>query len=322
MGKDNQKKSFVLHDESVNTYGFRMLTSGADLEEFKKNPVMLYNHDNWDMPIGRWENIRVEGTQILADPVFDMKDPKAAEIARKVQDNFIRACSIGAWVRESSSDTSLRLEGQTEATVTRWTVREASICNIPANHNALALYDANGKRVADEDIATILELTDNTPRIENHNSNNQETENQMKEELAKMLNLSDKAEDTAIVNEVRSLRAQLDDYKKRDQDAQKAEAVSLTDAAIREGRLDASAREATLKLFNADHASAKAMLSALPKPASVNEEINKSKDKGNSKLDEWAKLSWDELDKAGHLPELKTQAPDIYEEKFKEEFGK
>ena len=40
------KLTFVLHDESVNTYGFRMLTSGANLEEFKKNPVMLLNHDD------------------------------------------------------------------------------------------------------------------------------------------------------------------------------------------------------------------------------------------------------------------------------------
>ena len=46
------KLTFVLHDESVNTYGFRMLTSGANLEEFKKNPVMLLNHDDYSLPIG------------------------------------------------------------------------------------------------------------------------------------------------------------------------------------------------------------------------------------------------------------------------------
>lgn len=30
--------TFCVHDESVNTYGFRMLTSGANLEEFKRIP--------------------------------------------------------------------------------------------------------------------------------------------------------------------------------------------------------------------------------------------------------------------------------------------
>lgn len=46
--------TFVLHDETVNTYGFRMLTSGANLEEFRKNPVILLNHKDWELPIGRW----------------------------------------------------------------------------------------------------------------------------------------------------------------------------------------------------------------------------------------------------------------------------
>lgn len=81
-------KSFVLHDESVNTYGFRMLTSGANLEEFKKNPVMLLNHNDYALPIGRWENIRIVGTQILADPVFDMNDERGREVERKVREGF------------------------------------------------------------------------------------------------------------------------------------------------------------------------------------------------------------------------------------------
>ena len=51
-----------------------MLTSGADLSVFENNPVMLLNHDDWELPIGRWENIRIEGTLILADAVFDEDD--------------------------------------------------------------------------------------------------------------------------------------------------------------------------------------------------------------------------------------------------------
>ncbi len=98
------KLTFVLHDESVNTYGFRMLTSGANLEEFKKNPVMLLNHDDYSLPIGRWENIRVEGGKILADAVFDEGDARAAEVKRKVENDFIRMASIGAWPPEEKSD--------------------------------------------------------------------------------------------------------------------------------------------------------------------------------------------------------------------------
>ncbi|MBR8784270.1 hypothetical protein IX308_000439 [Porphyromonas levii] len=306
-------KTFILHDESVNTYGFRMLTSGADLEEFKKNPVMFYNHESWNMPIGRWENIRIEGTKILADAVFDLEDEKAAKIAQKVEDDFIRACSVGAWIKESSSDASLLIEGQTGATVLRWVVREASICNIPANHNALALYDADGKRVEEADIATILELTDN--KGVNHNKQ----QSNMKTELTNILRLPGDVREQAIVQAVQSLKDELSGYKQREAEAQKAEAVSLTDAAIREGRLDASAREATLKLFGADHENAKAMLSALPKPVSVTTQIeNVNKSEGS----ELVKMSWDDLDKADKLVGLKDADPELYAEKFRERFGR
>ena len=79
-------KTFILHDESVNSYGFRMLTDGVILDDFKKNPVMFYNHDDREMPIGRWEKIRIEDGKILAEANFDQGDPRAKEIARKVEE--------------------------------------------------------------------------------------------------------------------------------------------------------------------------------------------------------------------------------------------
>lgn len=160
------KKSFILHDESVNTKGFRMLTSGANLEEFKKNPVGLLNHNDWDMPIVRWENIRIEGKQILADPVFDEKDPKAMEVKGKVDRGFIRMASIGAWAPEETTDNpALMLPGQTLPTVTKWTAREASIVTIGSNHNAIAFYDRySGKQIqlSDTKLGSIKRIKNET----------------------------------------------------------------------------------------------------------------------------------------------------------------
>lgn len=150
------KKSFILHDESVNSKGFRMLTAGANLTEFKKNPVMLLMHDDYNMPIGRWENIRVEGTEILADPVFDEKDSRAIEVMGKVNRGFIRMASIGAWQPEEISDDPIyKLPGQLLPTVTKWTVREASIVTIGSNHNAIVFYDrGTGKYIKLGDIGS------------------------------------------------------------------------------------------------------------------------------------------------------------------------
>ena len=116
-----------------------MLTVGANLDEFRRNPVMLLNHNDWELPIGRWENIRIEGTRILADAVFDETDSRAKEVAGKVERDFLRMASISAWVDEASEDPAYRMPGQTGPTIVRWTAREASICPIGANHNALAL---------------------------------------------------------------------------------------------------------------------------------------------------------------------------------------
>jgi HK97 family phage prohead protease len=147
-------KTFICSDESVNAYGFRVLTSGIDVSDFRKNPIMLFNHESFSWgsdvyngPIGRWENIRKEDGQLIAEPVIDTEDPKGKILAGKVENNFIRAASIGFRITETSDDPALRLTGQTRPTVTRCKLVEISIVDIPANKNALALFDQNGKRV-------------------------------------------------------------------------------------------------------------------------------------------------------------------------------
>lgn len=320
--------TFVLHDESVNTYGFRMLTSGANLDEFRKNPVMLYNHNDWNMPIGRWENIRVEGTQILADAVFDESDPEGRRVKDKVEGGFLRMASIGAWPPEEvSDDPILKLPGQTGTTVLRWTVREASICSIGANHNALAFYDKETERRIDlSDETGLIRLMDGV--ITRHNNN--QTQETMA--LNKILGLSDNAtpqEQEAAVAELKkdherlkgeneTLQAAIDEQNAERRAAEEAEAVALIDAAVRDGRINADGKETYIKLFSADHAAAKAALAAIPQRKSVAQTINNPKQVALSDLE--AK-SWQELDKADLLVELKDKHPELYKQKFKERFG-
>ena len=191
--------TFVLHDETVNTYGFRMLTSGANLEEFRKNPVILLNHKDWELPIGRWENIRIEGTQILADALFDEKDDEAVKIADKVEGGFLRMASMGAWPPEEVSDAAeLKLPGQTLPTVTRWTAREASIVTIGANHNALVLFDRQtGKPLDLTDASTVIRLMDRL--------NHSKIDSNMNKTLKEVLKLQDSAQDAEVIGAVNRL---------------------------------------------------------------------------------------------------------------------
>ncbi len=323
------KKTFILHDETVNTYGFRMLTSGANLEEFRKNPVMLLNHNDWNLPIGRWENIRIEGSKILADAVFDENDPRAVEVQQKVDTDFIRMASIGAWTQERSDAYDLMLPGQTSSTVTRWTVREASIVTIGANHNALALYDSNGNLV---NMGDFLKRSKPTATMEYTELEDTLNKKDMGK-LTTVLNLSDAASEADIVTKVNEIISNADRLEKENRtlkdaiDAQKAEqkkkeqqeAVALVDAAVKDGRIDAKGKETYLALFDRDFTSAKAALDAVPARQSVTAMINN----GQQRVDmgDWKNKSWDEIDRAGKLTQLKDNHPDVYAEKFEERFG-
>ncbi len=143
-------REFVINTSRVNSYGTRVLTSGIDTEQFKRNPVLLYMHrrDRWDvgtMVIGRVENLRVEGDSLIGTPVFDLGDKFAAEVGRKWEDDFLRMCSAGLEPIEFSSAPEHVAQGQTRATITKSKLIEVSIVDIGANDDALKLYEPDGK---------------------------------------------------------------------------------------------------------------------------------------------------------------------------------
>lgn len=319
-------KSFILHDESLNTQGFRMLTSGADLTEFRKNPVMLLNHNDWSMPIGRWENIRVEDTKIMADPVFDENDPVGKQVSDKVERNFLRAASIGAWRPEEITEEIDTVSGKSTYTVKKWVVREASIVTIPSNHNALAFYDRETGNLMDNE--SVLKLFDLNHKL-------LVPEFDMKE-IAGLLKLADTANEADIAAAVQvvlsdndrlkaenvALASRIDEFNQAAKDAKTAKAVALVDTAITDGRLDAKARENFLKLFDNDFEAAQASLEAIPARQSVAAQLEAAKLQGNTELADLQKMDWNQLDKAGKLTMLKDKYPDLYAEKFEKRFGK
>lgn len=334
MAKTEKNKSFILSDESVNTYGFRVLLSGAGLEQFRRNPVMFYNHDEWAMPIGLWDNIRIEDGKLMADPVFDLEDENGKKIAGKVERGFLRMASISFRALEWSDDAALVLPGQTKPTVTKWQLREVSIAAIGSNHNALRLYDENDKPLNEEQILKLFDkpgtLHDTPPQ----------TRQTMKKELLDILKLTDKSSEDEVFAEVKKLhdenvqlladKASLErdskklsdkvaEMEKAGKQAKKTEAEQLVDKAIRDGKLNASAKKETMEFFDANFDAAKKMLEGIPGYKSIKEQL---KDSDKSELQKLSDKTWDELDKSGELQILKDKYPDEYEKKFDEKFPK
>lgn len=212
---------FEALDSSVLTNGMRVMVAGVDISQFGKNPVMLYDHNDWQLPIGRWLDTKIELAKILTNADFDYedKDERTQAIIGKVERGFIKACTVGLADIEATDDPLLMLPGQTGPTITKCRLREISITAIGRNHNALRLYDRDGN---------VMELTDKTdtnlllsdfivsPKINK----------KMSKKYLELLNLSDTATDADINAKVELL---LSDKKKATEDleAEKLKVVAL-----------------------------------------------------------------------------------------------
>jgi len=136
---------FIICTEDVNRHGYRVLLSGARLDNFKKNPVMLYDHDAYrEKPIGRWENLRIQDGKLIATAVFADGDEAASQVRNLVQQGALNATSMGLIPITYSSDSSMVIAGQTRETVVEWELYEVSIVPIPANPNTVKLKLSNG----------------------------------------------------------------------------------------------------------------------------------------------------------------------------------
>lgn len=142
-------KEVIISTEAVNSYGSRVLTSGIDLSQYERNPVLLWMHRrSWEpdaMPIGRIENLRVEGDKLIGTPVFDQADEFAKKIESKWENGFLRMASAALEPTETTADPSLILPGQTRETVVKSKLIEVSIVDIGGNDEALQLYGEEGK---------------------------------------------------------------------------------------------------------------------------------------------------------------------------------
>ena len=156
-----QTTTFVVSDNSLNAYNFRVYTDGL---RWGDHVPMLFNHDTTQPAIGHWKNLRRKNGQLLADAVFDGGDEMGKELQRKIAEGHMAAASIGFRVLSVSNKPQDMLPEQQSPTVTEAQVLEISIVNVPANEGALVLYDEEFEALSEKHITKFLEtLSQKTP---------------------------------------------------------------------------------------------------------------------------------------------------------------
>lgn len=341
----NAAKRFRVHDESLNCYGFWVKTDGGDLSAFLDNPICLWNHSRgWRgteeeiLPIGIWKDLKVENGEITATPEFDMDDTFAVKIAKKVEKNHLRAASIGIQILAVSEAPEDLKPGQTRPTVTKWVKKEISICDIPANSNALvlALYDADGNQIELSDKTSEAALSAAGLGLINHSQPHQQMENLKL--LAAMLALPITANATDVEAAITKLKNDLGDSKaetvrlsaelKKFQDqsktAREAETKTLLDAAQADNRITAANRENFQKLFDADFENAKAILQGMTPVVKLSDFAGKQADGTGDGIVRFNGKTFSELSRAddGSLERLRGSNLELFKQMYRSEFGK
>jgi HK97 family phage prohead protease len=107
---------------------------GCQLDGFRRNPIMLAQHDS-NQPIGSWPSIQVNGGRLEALGEFAPEGVNAVsdEYCRLAKAGILRAVSVGFL---PISYEPLRGGG---LRFTKWDLVELSLVSVPANPNALVI---------------------------------------------------------------------------------------------------------------------------------------------------------------------------------------
>lgn len=307
----NTSREVVISTERVNCYGARVITMGIDIGQYRKNPVLLYMHQRYgreNMPIGRVDNIRVEGNRLLGTLVFDTGDPEAKRIADKWENGFLRMVSPSLEIMETSNAPELLQSGQTRPTVTRCKLVEVSVVDIGGNDDALRLQFEHGGKVlhlsAGEDCRVLPLLG-----LDNNNINEQNRQEQMKT-IMLALGLSESANAEEAVTAINRLKERAD----KADNIELSAITGIVDAAINARKITADKKEHFINLGKKAGVEALNETLSFMLPAQKPTDFIDRKDGGQVKL-KWSDLTPEKAE------QLKATDPKKYAELYKEEFG-
>lgn len=122
--------------------GHILLPQGARLENYKKNPVFLWNHDVDGFPVGRSEEITIDGEEVVSRVRFPPTglSRRADECRGLVKSGFINGVSVGFDPIDGEPIDPKKPRGGMR--VSDWELIECSFCCVPVDTEALVIARA------------------------------------------------------------------------------------------------------------------------------------------------------------------------------------
>lgn len=139
-----------------------LVPEGAVLDAYRRNPVVLFGHSHYSIPIGRTVGIDVvPGRGIVADFVWLKNDEQADRVRNAFAQGVLNAASVGFLPLQSEPN------GKRGFRHLRWELLEWSICPVPANPHATRLLKSLGWTLEsdddDEEVAVVFDEPADSP---------------------------------------------------------------------------------------------------------------------------------------------------------------
>lgn len=240
------------------------------LDTFKTNPVILYGHQSYELPIGQATRCEVVNGQLECTIKFATAEanPEAEKVWRLVQEKVLRAVSVG--FRPTDGRYEIR-NGEEVFVFYGCELREISVVAIPANPEALAKMKAAARANAAQEQSTEPSVAPaSEPTIERAAEGATEHHMLNVKTILALLSLAETATEADVVDRVKGMSEG------------RAEAQAAKEKAL--------AAEAKVKTLEAENASLKSEKDTLSKEhekaATDRDAATKRADEAEAKLHE------------------------------------
>lgn len=309
----SKTKRVRISNESLNSYGTRVLTAGMNVDQYNRNPVLLYMHQRGQV-IGCVKDLRVEGDEVTGELVFDEATELSQRCKKQYEFGSLKMVSVGIDILELSEDPKLLVQGQTRPTIAKSKLFEVSLVDIGANDDAIVLQK-DGKRIElGKDGGVELPLLHNI-------NNNQKTKTMDQEKLALQLGLPKDADEATIIAKLTKLQADNAEAEtlRQERDTLRAARIeTLVNAAIAEKKIGEDKKQQFLDLGKKVGAEVlKQTFDAMSPQVKLSNLVSGGGASGAGSA-EYKKLSDVPTDK---LAELKEKNPAQYKKLYKAEYG-
>lgn len=231
-----------LTNDTLNSYGYRVLTEGVDTTQYERNPILLYMHCR-GLAIGLIKDIKKENGEITGELSFDEATDLSRQCKQQWEFGSLRMVSIGFEVVETSDAAELIVPDQRYATVTKARLIEVSLVDIGANNDAIRLHK-------DGQLITLSEGGDcPLPRL-NHKPTNNQPQMDIKT-LALTLGLPETADEAAVnakLAELQQKNAEADSLRQENDSLKLAQITAAVDGAIAAKKIPAENKQHFLDL--------------------------------------------------------------------------